>query len=122
MPRDARDRREQRATYLTLIGLFFSLFAAFSRRDSVGWLARSASLAGSRPQASLSSGSERSVSASSWSSYPQAIWNTRWADKYLNAPLHIIIAGRAGYEYDMEEDVPGSGRWKVGDPQIEIPQ
>lgn len=26
------------------------------------------------------------------------------------------------YEYDMEEDVPGSGRWKVGDPQIEIPQ
>jgi hypothetical protein len=33
MPRDAKDRREQRATYLTLIGLFFSLFAAFSRRE-----------------------------------------------------------------------------------------
>jgi Protein of unknown function (DUF1360) len=33
MPRDAKDRGEQRATYLTLIGLFFSLFAAFSRRE-----------------------------------------------------------------------------------------
>ena len=34
----------------------------------------------------------------------KTIWNTRWADKYLNAPLHIVIAGRAGYEYDMEEN------------------
>lgn len=32
------------------------------------------------------------------------LWAERWADRYLNAPLHIIIAGRAGYEYDMEEN------------------
>lgn len=32
------------------------------------------------------------------------LWGARWADKYLNAPLHIIIAGRAGFEYDMEEN------------------
>lgn len=25
----------------------------------------------------------------------------KWADAYLNAPMSIIIAGRAGYEYDM---------------------
>ena len=34
----------------------------------------------------------------------KGIWNTRWADLYLNAPLHILIAGRAGYEYDMQEN------------------
>lgn len=28
-------------------------------------------------------------------------WN-QWTDFYLNAPIHIIICGRAGYEYDME--------------------
>lgn len=28
------------------------------------------------------------------------IWY-RWTDLYLNAPLHIIICGRAGYEYEM---------------------
>ena len=31
----------------------------------------------------------------------KGVWS-RWADFYLNAPLHIIICGRAGYEYDME--------------------
>lgn len=31
------------------------------------------------------------------------IWN-RWTDFYLNAPLHIIICGRAGFEYNMEEN------------------
>jgi hypothetical protein len=30
----------------------------------------------------------------------KGVW-ARWADFYLNAPLHIIC-GRAGYEYDME--------------------
>jgi len=50
---------------------------AFSRRENVGWLARSAPLTGRRPHTSFSSGSPRSVSASSWSSYPQAIWYTR---------------------------------------------
>lgn len=33
-----------------------------------------------------------------------------WTDFYLNSPLHIIIAGRAGYEYDMEERDDGSGK------------
>lgn len=27
-----------------------------------------------------------------------------WPDLYLNAKLHIIICGRAGFEWDMEED------------------
>jgi hypothetical protein len=27
-----------------------------------------------------------------------------WTDFYLNSPMHIIICGRAGYEYDMEKD------------------
>lgn len=30
-----------------------------------------------------------------------------WPDLYLNAPLHIIVCGRAGYEYDFEEDDRG---------------
>lgn len=29
---------------------------------------------------------------------------SRWTNLFLNAPLHIIICGRAGYEYDMEKD------------------
>lgn len=28
----------------------------------------------------------------------------RWSDFYLNSALHIIICGRAGYEYDMERN------------------
>ncbi len=34
MPADERDIQTQRATFLTLIGLFLSLFAAFSRYES----------------------------------------------------------------------------------------
>ena len=33
-----------------------------------------------------------------------------WTDFYLNSPLHIIICGRAGYEYDFEERDDGSGK------------
>lgn len=33
----------------------------------------------------------------------KGIWQT-WSDFYLNSPLHIIICGRAGYEYDMEKN------------------
>jgi hypothetical protein len=33
-----------------------------------------------------------------------------WTDFYLNAPLHIIVCGRAGYEYDNEERDDGSGK------------
>jgi hypothetical protein len=28
----------------------------------------------------------------------------RWTDFYLNCPMHLIVCGRAGYEYDMEEN------------------
>lgn len=28
----------------------------------------------------------------------------RWTDFYLNSPMHLIVCGRAGYEYDMEEN------------------
>lgn len=27
-----------------------------------------------------------------------------WPDLYLNAPMHMIVCGRAGYEYDMEQN------------------
>lgn len=30
-----------------------------------------------------------------------------WTDLLLNSPLHIIVCGRAGYEYDFEEDEKG---------------
>jgi hypothetical protein len=33
----------------------------------------------------------------------KSLWQT-WSDFYLNSPLHIIICGRAGYEYDMEKN------------------
>lgn len=33
-----------------------------------------------------------------------------WTDFYLNSPLHIIICGRAGYEYDFEERDDDSGK------------
>ena len=33
----------------------------------------------------------------------KAIWQ-RWADWFLNAPLHVIICGRAGNVYHMEKD------------------
>lgn len=28
----------------------------------------------------------------------------RWTDFYLNSPLHLIICGRAGFEYDMQRN------------------
>lgn len=30
-----------------------------------------------------------------------------WPDLYLTSPLHIIVCGRAGYEYDMQENDRG---------------
>jgi hypothetical protein len=35
------------------------------------------------------------------------IWS-RWPDYYLNADLHIIICGRAGFEWDMVENEDGN--------------
>jgi len=34
----------------------------------------------------------------------------RWSDFYLNSPLHIIICGRAGWEYEMEARDDGSNK------------
>lgn len=36
----------------------------------------------------------------------KARWNT-WSDLYLTAPLHIVVCGRAGYEYEMAENDRG---------------
>src|SRR5262245_11780671 len=36
----------------------------------------------------------------------KGVWS-RWTDYYLNSALHIIICGRAGYEYDFEENEDG---------------
>lgn len=36
----------------------------------------------------------------------KAIW-ARWTDFYLTAPLHIVICGRAGFEYDFEVNEAG---------------
>lgn len=33
-----------------------------------------------------------------------------WTDLYLNSKLHVIICGRAGFEYDFEEREDSSGR------------
>jgi hypothetical protein len=33
----------------------------------------------------------------------KAKWNT-WTDLYLNSKLHIVICGRAGYDWDFEEN------------------
>lgn len=39
----------------------------------------------------------------------KAKW-AKWTDWYLNAPLHKIICGRAGYDYDFEEREDGTGK------------
>ena len=50
---------------------------AFSSRLMVGWEHRSRPLSGALPEASLNTGSVRSASQSSASSYPQAMANMR---------------------------------------------
>ena len=42
-----------------------------------------------------------------WSAIKK-VWNT-WTDFYLNSKLHIIVCGRAGYEWDFEEKEDSSG-------------
>lgn len=39
----------------------------------------------------------------------KAEWG-KFADLYLNIPMHVIICGRAGYEYDFEQREDGSGK------------
>jgi len=31
-------------------------------------------------------------------------WNEKWTAWYLNSPVHVIICGRAGFEYDFSEN------------------
>ena len=35
-------------------------------------------------------------------------WDKQWASPFLNTPLHIIICGRAGFEYDYDFDEEGN--------------
>jgi hypothetical protein len=49
---------------------------------------------------------QRSLEFQDWGTV-KGLWNDRWTQFYLNAPLHIVIAGRAGYEYDFEETNDG---------------
>lgn len=39
----------------------------------------------------------------------KAKWAT-WTDVYLNGRMHVIICGRAGYEYDFEDRDDGTGK------------
>lgn len=32
------------------------------------------------------------------------VWNDKWTAWYLNSPMHVIICGRAGFEYDFTEN------------------
>lgn len=38
------------------------------------------------------------------------IWNDRWTTWYTNSPMHVIICGRAGYEYDFTEPDDETGK------------
>src|SRR5262249_18314729 len=49
---------------------------------------------------------QRSLEFQDWGTV-KGLWNDRWTQLYLNAPLHMIIAGRAGYEYDFTETDDG---------------
>lgn len=39
----------------------------------------------------------------------KAKWS-KWTDLYLNSKMHVIICGRAGYEFDFEDRADGSGK------------
>jgi hypothetical protein len=49
---------------------------------------------------------QRSLEFQDWGTV-KGLWNDKWTQFYLNAPLHLIICGRAGYEYDFEETDDG---------------
>jgi hypothetical protein len=50
-----------------------------------------------------------------WSAIKSSEMWGGWTDLYLNAPLHVIICGRAGYEYDFVENAQGKSELrKVG--------
>lgn len=39
----------------------------------------------------------------------KAKW-AKWTDLYLNGRMHVVICGRAGYEFDFEDRADGSGK------------
>lgn len=42
----------------------------------------------------------------------------QWANQYVNAPLHIFVAGRAGFEYEYEENSDGKRELVKGDSKM----
>lgn len=42
----------------------------------------------------------------------KSLWRT-WVDLMLNSPLHVIVAGRRGFEWGEEEDRDDDGRTKL---------
>lgn len=47
----------------------------------------------------------------------KAEWS-KWTDLYVNAPLHIFVAGRAGNEYEYEVDERGKKELVKGDSKM----
>lgn len=43
-----------------------------------------------------------------WGPIKETWW--QWTEQYLRSPIHIIVCGRAGYEYDFEPDEDGTGK------------
>lgn len=48
----------------------------------------------------------RGLEFSDWNNVKRE-WRTNFTDHYLNSPLHIIMCGRQGYEYDMQVNDAG---------------
>jgi hypothetical protein len=51
-------------------------------------------------------GRKRGLEFSDWRAVKQD-WRENFTDLYLNSPLHIIMCGRQGYEYDMQVNDAG---------------
>ncbi len=49
---------------------------------------------------------KRGLEFSDWRAVKQD-WRENFTDQYLNSPLHIIMCGRQGYEYDMQVNDAG---------------
>jgi hypothetical protein len=49
---------------------------------------------------------QRGLEFSDWNAVKRD-WRENFTDRYLNTPLHIIMCGRQGYEYDMQVNDAG---------------
>lgn len=49
---------------------------------------------------------KRGLEFSDWNEVKRE-WRVNFTDRYLNSPLHIVMCGRQGYEYDMETNQAG---------------